>query len=162
MIFLLAGHGPFSMAKFGRLMVEMSLLLLCFSLVHLIDLLVTLLKRLTAVIKPGSGCSTFMDWHWLSFMEFFLSCIILTFSSLCVQCASFINTTSMLMTCNWLAIFLNCLFKNLKLFIINKELGAYIFFDRVFMLYYTLHLRLRELAHQYVHHSGPWSAPSEI
>jgi hypothetical protein len=142
-------------------MAETSLLPRRFSLVHLIDLLVTLLKKLTAVIKPGSGCFTFMDWHRLSFMEFFPSHIILTFASLCVQCASFINTTSVLMTCNWLAI-LNHLFKNLKLFIINEEWAAYIFVDKVFMLYYTSHPKLRELAHQYVRHSGPWSAPSEI
>src|SRR5882762_3782770 len=34
-------------------------------------------------------------------LEFFPSRIILTFASLCVQCASFNNTTSAPMTCNW-------------------------------------------------------------
>lgn len=147
MIFLLAGHGLFSMARFGRLTAERLLLPLHFSQVHLINLPVTLLKRLTVVIKPGSGCYTFMDWHWLSFMVSFLSHIILTFASLCVQCASFNNITSMLMTCNLLEIFSNHLLKNLKCSIINEEWAAYHFANKVFMHYYTSHLRLRELAH---------------
>jgi hypothetical protein len=139
MTFLLAGHGLFSMAKFGRLMAEMLLLLLHFFLVHLIDLLVTLLKKLTVVIKPGSGCFIFMDWHWYRVSpKPYYSHLCKFVHAMCIIHQYHICANDLQLAGN----FLNHSFKSLKLSIINKEWAIYIFVNKVFMLYYTSHLKL--------------------